>query len=240
MQKGKCGGSSWLARGIICYSFFAMLLPKCFCKYLACSYFFNLIQSHRCVLAFKSAPMKCKRQFLLSACLVLMKSLLFQILTISISIFIAISVTGFLNFQLSPNNSNLKQFHQCIKARNTTWSHFILTLWNTTWNRISIPHIVSRHRQKHLHLHLHHHYHHHYHHHHYGLQRRMGFAALVLAMLCGFVASTPLSEKVDTGGDDNDDGGDEDDDEIWPGRRWSGGPGPDRPQHHYWQTSGFL
>ena len=38
----------------------------------------------------------------------------------------------------------------------------------------------------------------------------MGFAALVLALLCGFVASTPLPEKVDAGGDD--DGGGEDED----------------------------
>ena len=42
------------------------------------------------------------------------------------------------------------------------------------------------------------------------LQSRMGFAALVLALLCGFVASTPLPEKVDAGGDD--DGGGEDED----------------------------
>ena len=39
----------------------------------------------------------------------------------------------------------------------------------------------------------------------------MGFAALVLALLCGFVASNPLSQKVDTGGDDDDDDDDDDD-----------------------------
>ena len=51
---------------------------------------------------------------------------------------------------------------------------------------------------------------------------RMGFAALVLALLCGFVASTSLPEKVDTGGDDDgggededgDGGGDDDDDQL--------------------------
>ena len=48
------------------------------------------------------------------------------------------------------------------------------------------------------------------------LQSRMGFAALVLALLCGFVASTPLPEKVDTGdggGEDEDGGGGDDDDD---------------------------
>ena len=39
----------------------------------------------------------------------------------------------------------------------------------------------------------------------------MGFAALVLALLCGFVAATPLPDKVDSGGDDDDGGGDGDD-----------------------------
>ena len=41
----------------------------------------------------------------------------------------------------------------------------------------------------------------------------MGFAALVLALLCGFVAATPLPDKVDSGGDDDDGGGDDDDDD---------------------------
>ena len=41
----------------------------------------------------------------------------------------------------------------------------------------------------------------------------MGFAALVLALLCGFVASNPLSEKVDNGDHDDDDDGYDDDDE---------------------------
>ena len=40
----------------------------------------------------------------------------------------------------------------------------------------------------------------------------MGFAALVLALLCGFVAS-PLSEKVDTA-DDEDEDDDVDDDDV--------------------------
>ena len=39
----------------------------------------------------------------------------------------------------------------------------------------------------------------------------MGFAALVLALLCGFVAATPLPDKVDSGGDDDDGSGDDDD-----------------------------
>ena len=41
----------------------------------------------------------------------------------------------------------------------------------------------------------------------------MGFAALVLALLCGFVAATPLPDKVDSGGDDDDGSGDDDDDD---------------------------
>ena len=41
----------------------------------------------------------------------------------------------------------------------------------------------------------------------------MGFAALVLALLCGFVAATPLPDKVDSGGDDDDGDGDDDDDD---------------------------
>ena len=41
----------------------------------------------------------------------------------------------------------------------------------------------------------------------------MGFAALVLALLCGFVAATPLPDKVDSGSGGDDDDGDGDDDD---------------------------
>ena len=61
----------------------------------------------------------------------------------------------------------------------------------------------------------HHHHHHNYRHHRHPrhvVQSGMGFAALVLALLCGFVAATPLPDKVDSGGDDDDGSSGDDDD----------------------------
>ena len=65
--------------------------------------------------------------------------------------------------------------------------------------------------------HHHHHHHdyrhrHHHRHHRHVVQSGMGFAALVLALLCGFVAATPLPDKVDSGGDDDDGSSGDDDD----------------------------